>query len=71
MAAFSIAIVLLSISLVGLTDTILSQENLGNLTDSTSHKNAEARGQCIGNIVSSPFGILVCVMSMIAINTSN
>ena len=71
MAAFSIAIVLLSISLVGLTETILSQENLGNLADSTSHKNAEARGQCIGNIVSAPFAILVCVMSMIAINTSN
>ena len=71
MAAFSIAIVLLSISLVGLTETIVSQENLGNHTDSTSHKNAEARGQCIGNVVSSPFAILVCVISMIAINTSN
>ena len=71
MAAFSIAIVLLSIALVNLTETILSQENLGNLTDSTSHKNADARGQCIGSVVSSPFAILVCVMSMIAINTSN
>jgi MFS superfamily sulfate permease-like transporter len=71
LAAFSIAIVLLSISLVGLTETIVSQENLGNHTDSTSHKNAEARGQCIGNVVSSPFAILVCVISMIAINTSN
>ncbi len=56
MAAFCIDIVVLPISLVGLTETILSKENLDNLTDSTSHKNAEARGQCIGNIVSSPFG---------------
>jgi len=56
LAAFCIAIVVLPISLVGLTETILSQENLDNLTDSTSHKNAEARGQCIGNTVISPFG---------------
>ena len=56
MAAFCIDIVVLPISLVGLTETILSKENLDNLTDSTNHKNAEARGQCIGNIVSSPFG---------------
>ncbi len=55
MAAFCIAIVVLPLSLVGLTETILSQENLDNLTDSTSHKNAEAPGQCISNIVRSSF----------------
>jgi len=46
----------LAISLVGLMETFLSQDILDDLTDSTSDKNAEARGQGIGNIVSSLFG---------------
>jgi len=46
----------LAISLVGLMETFLTQDILDDLTDSTSHKNAEARGQGIGNIVSSLFG---------------
>lgn len=43
----------LAISLVGLMETFLPQDILDDLTDSTSSKNAEARGQGIGNIVSS------------------
>jgi SulP family sulfate permease len=46
----------LAISLVGLMETFLTQDILDDLTDSTSHKNAEARGQGIGNIVTSLFG---------------
>ena len=46
----------LAISLVGLMETFLTQDILDDLTDSTSSKNAEARGQGIGNIVSSLFG---------------
>ncbi|MDA0718472.1 MAG: SulP family inorganic anion transporter [Cyanobacteria bacterium] len=46
----------LAISLVGLMETFLTQDILDDLTDSTSSKNAEARGQGIGNIVSSMFG---------------
>lgn len=46
----------LAISLVGLMETFLTQDILDDLTDSSSHKNAEARGQGIGNIVSSLFG---------------
>jgi len=46
----------LAISLVGLMETFLTQDILDDLTDSTSHKNTEARGQGIGNIVSSLFG---------------
>ena len=46
----------LAISLVGLMETFLTQDILDDLTDSTSHKNVEARGQGIGNIVSSLFG---------------
>jgi SulP family sulfate permease len=46
----------LAISLVGLMETFLTQDILDDLTDSTSHKNAEARGQGIGNIVSGLFG---------------
>ena len=42
----------LAISLVGLMETFLTQDILDDLTDSTSSKNAEARGQGIGNIVS-------------------
>ena len=46
----------LAISLVGLMETFLTQDILDDLTDQTSRKNAEARGQGIGNIVSSLFG---------------
>jgi SulP family sulfate permease len=46
----------LAISLVGLMETFLTQDILDDLTDTTSHKNAEARGQGIGNIVSGLFG---------------
>lgn len=46
----------LAISLVGLMETFLTQDILDDLTDSTSPKNVEARGQGIGNIVSSLFG---------------
>ena len=46
----------LAISLVGLMETFLTQDILDDLTDSSSSKNSEARGQGIGNIVSSLFG---------------
>ncbi|MEB3308165.1 MAG: SulP family inorganic anion transporter [Cyanobacteriota bacterium] len=46
----------LAISLVGLMETFLTQDILDDLTDSSSSKNAEARGQGIGNVVSSLFG---------------
>ncbi len=46
----------LAISLVGLMETFLTQDILDDLTDQTTSKNAEARGQGIGNIVSSLFG---------------
>jgi len=46
----------LAISLVGLMETFLTQDILDDVTDSSSHKNQEARGQGIGNIVSSFFG---------------
>jgi len=46
----------LAISLVGLMETFLTQDILDDLTDSPSSKNAEARGQGIGNILSSLFG---------------
>lgn len=46
----------LAISLVGLMETFLTQDILDDLTDTISHKNAEARGQGIGNIVSALFG---------------
>lgn len=46
----------LAISLVGLMETFLTQDILDDLTDESSHKNSEARGQGIGNIVSSLFG---------------
>jgi len=46
----------LAISLVGLMETFLTQDILDDLTDTTSQKNTEARGQGIGNIVSSMFG---------------
>ncbi len=46
----------LAISLVGLMETFLTQDILDDMTDSTTHKNEEARGQGIGNIVSSLFG---------------
>ena len=46
----------LAISLVGLMETFLTQDILDDLTDTTTHKNEEARGQGIGNIISSLFG---------------
>ena len=46
----------LAISLVGLMETFLTQDILDDLTDSSSSKNSEARGQGIGNIVSALFG---------------
>ncbi|MFQ6539165.1 MULTISPECIES: SulP family inorganic anion transporter [Aphanothece] len=46
----------LAISLVGLMETFLTQDILDDLTDQTSPKDVEARGQGIGNIVSALFG---------------
>ena len=46
----------LAISLVGLMETFLTQDILDDLTDSSSSKNHEARGQGLGNIVSALFG---------------
>ena len=46
----------LSISLVGLMETFLTQDILDDKTDSTTNKNTEARGQGIANLVSSFFG---------------
>ena len=46
----------LAISLVGLMETFLTQDILDDLTDKSTNKNVEARGQGIGNIVSSLFG---------------
>ncbi len=46
----------LAISLVGLMETFLTQDILDDITDSSTQKNQEARGQGIGNIVSSLFG---------------
>jgi len=46
----------LAISLVGLMETFLTQDILDDMTDKSTNKNVEARGQGIGNIVSSLFG---------------
>tara|TARA_Y100001968_G_scaffold333950_1_gene401718 strand:- start:10834 stop:12402 length:1569 start_codon:yes stop_codon:yes gene_type:complete len=46
----------LAISLVGLMETFLTQDILDDVTDSSSNKNKEARGQGIANIVASLFG---------------
>ena len=46
----------LAISLVGLMETFLTQDILDDMTDKTTNKNIEARGQGIGNIISSLFG---------------
>lgn len=66
----------LAISLVGLMETFLTQDLLDDLTDSTSSKDSEARGQGVANIVSSLFGgmtgcALVGVMFMVAASTAN
>ena len=46
----------LAISLVGLMETFLTQDILDDVTDSSSNKNKEARGQGIANIMASLFG---------------
>ncbi len=46
----------LAISLVGLMETFLTQDLLDDLTDTTSSKDTEARGQGFANIISSLFG---------------
>merc|ERR1712023_416355 len=46
----------LAISLVGLMETFLTQDILDDVTDTSSNKNKEARGQGIANIVASLFG---------------
>jgi SulP family sulfate permease len=46
----------LAISLVGLMETFLTQDILDDMTDKSTNKNVEARGQGMGNIVSSLFG---------------
>tara|TARA_B100000700_G_scaffold42300_1_gene43330 strand:+ start:279 stop:1655 length:1377 start_codon:yes stop_codon:yes gene_type:complete len=46
----------LAISLVGLMETFLTQDILDDATDKSTNKNVEARGQGIGNILSSLFG---------------
>ncbi len=53
----------LSFSVVGLLESLMTAQILDELTDTTSDKNKEARGQGIANIASSLFGgIAGCAM---------
>jgi len=53
----------LSFSIVGLLESLMTAQILDELTDTTSDKNKEARGQGIANIASSLFGgIAGCAM---------
>ncbi len=63
----------LAISLVGLMETFLTQDILDDVTDTTSNKNVEARGQGIANMVSSLFGGMAgcALVGQSVMNTEN
>ena len=63
----------LAISLVGLMETFLTQDILDDLTDTSSNKNKEARGQGIANIISSLFGGMAgcALVGQSVMNTEN
>ncbi len=63
----------LAISLVGLMETFLTQDILDDVTDSSSNKNKEARGQGIANIVASLFGGMAgcALVGQSVMNTEN
>ena len=63
----------LAISLVGLMETFLTQDILDDLTDTSSNKNKEARGQGIANIVASLFGGMAgcALVGQSVMNTEN
>ena len=63
----------LAISLVGLMETFLTQDIVDDLTDTTSNKNVEARGQGIANIISSLFGGMAgcALVGQSVMNTEN
>ncbi|MEC9027922.1 MAG: SulP family inorganic anion transporter [Cyanobacteriota bacterium] len=63
----------LAISLVGLIETFLTQDIVDDLTDTTSNKNVEARGQGIANVVSSLFGGMAgcALVGQSVMNTEN
>tara|TARA_Y100001970_G_scaffold293136_1_gene438001 strand:+ start:9039 stop:10607 length:1569 start_codon:yes stop_codon:yes gene_type:complete len=63
----------LAISLVGLMETFLTQDILDDVTDSSSNKNKEARGQGVANIVASLFGGMAgcALVGQSVMNTEN
>jgi len=63
----------LAISLVGLMETFLTQDILDEVTDTSSNKNKEARGQGISNIVASLFGGMAgcALVGQSVMNTEN
>ena len=63
----------LAISLVGLMETFLTQDILDDVTDTSSNKNKEARGQGIANIVASLFGGMAgcALVGQSVMNTEN
>jgi len=63
----------LAISLVGLMETFLTQDILDDVTDTSSNKNKEARGQGISNIVASLFGGMAgcALVGQSVMNTEN
>jgi len=63
----------LAISLVGLMETFLTQDILDDVTDSSSNKNKEARGQGIANMVASLFGGMAgcALVGQSVMNTEN
>ena len=63
----------LAVSLVGLIETFLTQDIVDDLTDTTSNKNVEARGQGIANVVSSLFGGMAgcALVGQSVMNTEN
>src|SRR5699024_5168838 len=46
----------LALSIVGLLETLLTSQVLDEMTDTSSHKNQEARGQGIANFINGFFG---------------
>jgi len=63
----------LAISLVGLMETFLTQDILDDVTDTSSNKNKEARGQGNANIVASLFGGMAgcALVGQAVMNTEN
>ena len=63
----------LAISLVGLMETFLTQDILDDVTDTSSNKNKEPRGQGIANIVASLFGGMAgcALVGQSVMNTEN